>query len=146
MATPQKLASYLASAEARRQGSGYEGAGADLYARPSSSPSKDYQNNRGSPNKYSGVKSKVAGNMKSIKKSQTRVMMQRSGNEFGPLNTDPSTRGLKASSPTKGRRHTAKLQAAPPSYHDQIIQEIKNKYSKDAINQMSHEELANEIL
>ena len=44
-------------------------------------------------------------------------------------------------SPKKTRKS-----AAPATYHDQIISDIKNKYSKDAINEMSQEQLASEIL
>lgn len=72
--------------------------------------------------------------MKSIKKSQTRVMMQRSGHDLGASNTESSLRSQKTWSPNKSKRQTAKMQQAQPSYHDQIIQEIKSKYSKDAIN------------
>ena len=60
----------MAGAEARRATVGstdLDGVGRDYAAAGRSSPGKG----------YGAVKSKVAGNMKSIKKSQTRAMMQR---------------------------------------------------------------------
>ena len=44
-------------------------------------------------------------------------------------------------SPKKARKSVQ-----PGSYHDKIVNEIKSKYSKDAINEMSQEQLAAEIL
>ena len=131
MSTPQKLAQYLAGAEARRATVD----GADL-----DSPQRDYvAAGRGSPGKaYAGVKSKVAGNMKSIKKSQTRTMMRRA--------QENGENGVEGG-PRRAKTYTSpKKKAANAGDHDQIIREIKNKYSKDAINGMSHEQLAAEIL
>ena len=137
MSTPQKLAQYLAGAEARR---------ATVDGPDIDSPhlaGKDYAvAGRGSPGKgYAAVKSKVAGNMKSIKKTQTRTMMQRA-QENGETNAvEGAPRRAKTyTSPKKTKK------VANAGDHDQIIREIKNKYSKDAINGMSHEQLAAEIL
>lgn len=74
MSTPQKLAAYLADSEARRGTDERtekidQALLADVYEmRKTASPSKSG---------YGAVKSKVAGNMRSIKKSQTRTMMQK---------------------------------------------------------------------
>ena len=97
---------------------------------------------RHSPSKvYAGVKSKVAGNMKSIKKSQSRTMMKKAALEQAHGNTEGgSRRGKTYTSPKKSRK------SVQPTYHDKIASEIKSKYSKDAINEMTQEQLASEIL
>lgn len=64
MTTPEKIAHYLATADARRS----DQDNGEFY-RPVSPKKKNK-----SPSKV--IKSKVAGNMKSIKKSQTRAMLQ----------------------------------------------------------------------
>lgn len=66
MTTPQKIAQYLATADARRS----DVDNGEFY-RPASA---SYKKKAKSPSKV--IKSKVAGNMKSIKKSQTRAMLQ----------------------------------------------------------------------
>lgn len=138
MTTPQKIAQYLATAEARRSGTD----GAEFYRPGSSSIKSKAKSPTKSPTKYHVVKSKVAGNMKSIKKSQTRAMLQKHDMIGGSV--ESPVRVPKHASPKK--RKSGAASQMPGSYQDQIINEIKNKYSKDAINQMSHEQLANEIL
>ena len=89
---------------------------------------------RNSPGKvYAGVKSKVAGNMKSIKKSQTRTMVKKAQEQYAQGGS-PDVRRARTSyySPKKARKSVQ-----PGSYHDKIVSEIKSKYSKDAINGMS---------
>lgn len=124
MSRPQKLAQYFAGAEARRAAVD----GPDIDSPGRSSPGKA----------YSGVKSKVAGNIKSIKKSQTRAMMQRAYENDGTVPNGAPRRAKTYTSPKKTKKAAAD--------QDQIISAITNKYSKDAINNMSQEELAAEIL
>ena len=90
--------------------------------RKTSSPSKG----------YGAVKSKVAGNMRSIKKSQTRTAMQRAIQQDQYPEHNFPKRAKTYASPKKARKS-----AAPSTNHDQIISEIKSKYSKEAINEMS---------
>lgn len=89
---------------------------------------------------YSGVKSKVAGNMKSIKKAQTRTMNVR-GDATGNSGEATRSRAKTYTSPKKAQKG-----AQPSTYSDNIISEIKNKYSKEEINEMTQEQLAGEIL
>lgn len=93
---------------------------------------------RKSPHKvYSGVKSKVAGNMKSIRKTQTRTLTQ----SYTAEGTVEAPRRAKTyASPGK------RTKKSTTTYHEKIISEIKNKYSKETINEMSQEQLASEIL
>ena len=105
MSTPQKLAQYLAGAEARRATVG----GTDL-----DSPLRGAQDygaaGRSSPGKgYDKVKSKVAGNMRSIKKSQTRAMIQRAQQEEGTIGEGVPRRAKTYTSPKKTRKAAGKV-------------------------------------
>lgn len=71
--------------------------------------------------------------MKSIKKTQTRTMIKKAEQMQYQGNSEVSTRRAKTAyySPKKARK------SVQPTYHDKIISEIKSKYSKDAINEMT---------
>jgi hypothetical protein len=69
-------------------------------------------------------------------------MKQRVNPDEGTMADAAPRRAKTFTSPKKTRKAAGPTTNAD---HDQIINEIKSKYSKDAINRMSQEELAAEI-